>query len=57
MEDKIVNIRMKLEGEEATQFLKLKDRRGLRNGTELIRQVLKEAEDKDDQNKRRKKED
>jgi len=43
--EQIVRIRLDLEGEDAKRFLKLKEKRGLKNNSELVRQVLKEAAD------------
>ena len=40
----IVRIRLDLEGEEAERFLKLKQKRGLKSNTELVRLILKEVE-------------
>ena len=45
--EQIVRIRLDLEGEDAKRFLKLKEKRGLKNNSELVRQVLKEAADKE----------
>lgn len=45
-----VNIRLELDGDDATKFLNLKRKRGLKNNVELARQVLKEAYDKEASN-------
>jgi len=46
--EQIVRIRLDLEGEDAKRFLKLKEKRGLKNNSELVRLVLKEAADRED---------
>ena len=38
-----IHIRLALEGTLADQFEKLKEKRALRNNTELIRQLIREA--------------
>jgi metal-responsive CopG/Arc/MetJ family transcriptional regulator len=38
-----VNIRVELDGDLADQFLSLKQNRGLKNNTEVIRQLILEA--------------
>jgi len=37
-----VNIRVELTGEEAEKFLTIKENRGLRNNTEVVRQLILE---------------
>ena len=39
----VVNIRLELEGEQAKIFKKLKKFRGLKNSSELVRQLISEA--------------
>jgi len=41
LQDK-VHVRVELTGEEAQEFLKIKKNRGLRNNTEVIRQLILE---------------
>ena len=41
LRDKI-NIRVELKGEEAEKFLTIKENRGLRNNTEVVRQLILE---------------
>jgi len=43
----IVNIRLELKGQEATRFNALKNKRGLKNNSELVRQILKETEERE----------
>ena len=43
----IVNIRLELNGEDAKRFNALKRKRGLKNNSELVRQVLKETEERE----------
>lgn len=45
--EEIVNIRLELSGEEAKKFTALKDKRGLKNNSEVVRQLLKEAEERE----------
>ena len=42
-----VSIRLDLNGEEATKFVALRDKRGLTQNTQLVRQLLKEAQEKE----------
>ena len=42
-----VNVRLELSGEEATKFVALRDKRGLTQNTQLVRQLLKEAQEKE----------
>lgn len=39
----IVNVRLEMVGEEAEQFLKLKNKLGVKNNAELVRVVLKKV--------------
>jgi len=43
----IVNIRLELQGQEAKRFLALKEKRGLKNNSEVVRQLLKEAQERE----------
>jgi antitoxin component of RelBE/YafQ-DinJ toxin-antitoxin module len=43
----IVRIRLDLHGKEANQFLRLLKKRGLTINTQLIRQLLKEAQERE----------
>ena len=43
----IVNIRLELSGDEAKRFVALKEKRGLKNNSELVRQLLKEAQERE----------
>jgi len=47
MEEEKVSIRLDLEGEEAKNFLNLRNKRGLSISKELVRQLIKEAVDKE----------
>lgn len=42
-----VRIRLDLVGKEATRFVALRNKRGLTQHTQLVRQLLKEAEEKE----------
>jgi len=42
-----VRIRLDLVGNDATRFLALRNKRGLSANTQLVRQLLKEAQDKE----------
>jgi len=42
-----VRIRLDLVGDEATRFVALKEKRGLTQNTQLVRQLLKEAQEKE----------
>lgn len=42
-----MNIRLELSGDEARRFNALKGKRGLKNNSELVRQLLKEAEERE----------
>lgn len=45
--EEIVNIRLELSGEDAKRFTALKEKRGLKNNSELVRQILKEAQERE----------
>jgi len=43
--DETINILLIYEGEEAKLFTALREKRGLKNNVELVRQLVREAED------------
>ena len=45
--EQIVRIRLDLNGKEAQRFVALKEKRGLKNNSELVRQLVKEAADEE----------
>lgn len=42
-----VNIRLELTGQDAEHFIALKNKRGLKNNSEVVRQLLKEAQERE----------